>query len=158
MEMIVFRAFRPGDEGAFRLLNEEWISEIFAMEEKDHEVLGDPVTHILNPGGAIFMVEDNERTIGCCALAAMGDGSFELAKMTIEASYRGRGIGKKFLEYVISEARRMNMRRLYLETSHKLPNAIHMYELAGFKHVPPERLEPSPYTRTDVFMELIWDA
>jgi putative acetyltransferase len=155
VEMIVFRAFQPGDEEAFRLLNEEWIWELFAMEEKDHEVLGDPVTHILNPGGAIYMVEDNERVIGCCALLAMGDGSFELAKMTISGSYRGRGIGKNFLRYVISEAQQMGARRVYLETSRKLPDAIHLYEAAGFRHIPAERLEPSPYTRTDVFMELL---
>jgi putative acetyltransferase len=154
VDFIVFRPFRANDAQAFRDLNEEWIREFFTIEPKDLEVLNDPETHILAPGGAIFMAEAGERTIGCCALVAMGDASFELAKMTITASHRGRGIGREFLRYVIAEARQLRAKRLYLESNRKLANAIRIYEAAGFRPVPQEQLVPSPYSRTDVFMEL----
>jgi putative acetyltransferase len=155
MELIVFRTFEPGDELAFRLLNEAWIEEFFALEDKDREVLGDPTTYILEPGGAIFMAEDDGEPIGCCALLAMGEGSFELAKMTIATSHRGRGIGREFLRYIVAESSKLGIRRLYLETNSKLKNAIHLYEAVGFRHVPTDQLQPSPYTRTDVFMEFL---
>jgi len=161
MAEITFHPFQPGDAPAFRELNEDWIREFFTLEEKDHEVLGDPAKHIVTKGGAIVMAKlrttEGSRAVGCCALIAMGEGSFELAKMTIAAEHRGQGIGRKFLGYVIEHARGLGMRRLYLETNRKLENAIHLYEAAGFRHVPVERLTPSPYTRADVFMELFLD-
>ena len=39
-----------------------------------------------------------------------------------------------------------------------LANAVHLYESVGFKHLPPERVGPSPYARADVHMEMIVDA
>ena len=52
---VEFRPFIPGDEAAFRELNEAWIAGNFVVEEKDWEVLNDPVTYILQPGGALVM-------------------------------------------------------------------------------------------------------
>jgi GNAT superfamily N-acetyltransferase len=59
------------------------------------------------------------------------------------------------LQYVIDQARALGAIRLYLETSTKLANAIHLYESMGFCHLPPERRVPSPYARANVFMERI---
>ena len=152
--MIEFRHFQPGDETAFRQLNEAWISRHFEVEEKDRALLNDPQTYILRPGGALLMATQNNIPIGTCALLAMADGSFEVAKMTVAETHRGLGLGKKLLAYVIESARAMGARRLYLETNSSLQNAIHVYESLGFTHLPPERIKPSPYTRSDVYMEL----
>jgi GNAT superfamily N-acetyltransferase len=57
--------------------------------------------------------------------------------------------------YAIDRARSNGAKRLYLETSKKLPNAIHLYETVGFCHLPPERVKPSPYARAEVFMEML---
>jgi GNAT superfamily N-acetyltransferase len=155
MNQLIFRPFEAGDEAAFRELNEAWIRQIFAIEAKDNEVLGDPIKHILNPGGEIVMAILEDRAIGCCALLAMPDRSFELGKMAIAEEYRGQGIGKRLLARVVERAREIGARRLYLETSTKLPNAIHMYEAQGFTHLPPERVRRSPYARSDLYMELL---
>ena len=152
---ITFRPFESGDQVAFGELNEAWISALLSMEEKDRELLGDPVRHILNEGGAIFMAVSGERAVGCCALLKMDGGAFELGKMAVAEDLRGAGIGRQLLEFVIGKAREMGITRLFLETNHKLQNAIHLYEAAGFKHVPGDRLHPSPYARSDVSMELV---
>ncbi|HEY3937903.1 MAG TPA: GNAT family N-acetyltransferase [Bryobacteraceae bacterium] len=152
---LLFRPFQPGDETAFRELNESWISTYFVIEEKDREVLDDPVGHILDSGGRIFMATKGDGAIGCCALLAMEDGSFEVAKMTVSEAYRGNGVGRKLLEFVIERAKAMGARRLYLETNSKLTNAIHVYEALGFRHLPAERIHPSPYARANVYMELM---
>jgi putative acetyltransferase len=117
-------------------------------------VLGDPVEHILRPGGEIVMAILGDRAIGCCALLAMGDGSFEIGKMAVSEESRGLGIGRKLLARVIDRAREMGATRLYLETNTKLPNAIHLYEAQGFVRLPPERVRQSPYTRSNVYMEM----
>ena len=74
--------------------------------------------------------------------------------MAVTASLQGAGIGRHLLQSVIAEARTSGARRLYLETNRKLAPAIRLYESVGFRHLPPERIIPSPYARADVYMEL----
>ena len=152
---VVFRSFQEGDEEAFRSLNEAWIEEHFVMEEKDRETLGDPEKHILGKGGHIVMAERAGQKIGCCALIAMPDGRWEVAKMTVAESERGQGIGQKLLEHVVEFARQKAVRALYLETNTKLGRAIRIYEAVGFKHLPTERVKRSPYARANVYMEMV---
>ena len=152
---VEFRPFEPGDEAAFRDLNEAWIAGHFVVEDKDWEVLNDPVGHILDLGGAIFIARQEGVAIGTCALLAMEEGAFEVAKMTVAEKCRGLGIGKKLLNHVIEYARGVGARRLYLETNQKLVSAIHVYESVGFRHLPPERVQASPYARANVYMELL---
>ncbi len=152
---IEFRPFAPGDEQAFRELNEAWIASNFVVEEKDREVLEDPHTYILKPGGKLVMAVRDGTAVGTCALLPMKDGSFEVAKMTVSEECRGLGIGKQLLSHVIEQAREMGVKRLYLETNRKLQSAIHVYESLGFRHLAPEKIVPSPYARANVYMELL---
>jgi GNAT superfamily N-acetyltransferase len=148
---VQLRAFNPSDAEAFRRLNEAWIEKYFRLEPPDHEALGDPIGHILQPGGHIFMASVDDRAVGCCALISARAGVYEVAKMAVEEEYQGRGIGRKLLVYVIEQARALGATLLTLGSNDKLASAVHLYESLGFKHLPPE---PSPYTRANVFMEL----
>ncbi|HWC16357.1 MAG TPA: GNAT family N-acetyltransferase [Terriglobales bacterium] len=148
------RPFQPGDEIAFRELNEAWIAKYFTIEEAERPYLEDPVGKILAIGGHIFLAVAGEDPVGCCALIPTQPGEFELAKMAVQESLRGRGIGRKILDYTIVQAKNIGATRLYLETNRKLANAIHLYESVGFQHVAPELVIPSPYARANVFMEL----
>jgi putative acetyltransferase len=150
---LLLRAFQPGDEAAFRDLNEQWIAKFFRVEDKDRETLNDPVGKILNYGGQIFLALIGEQRIATCALIALEPGAYEVAKMAVEESYRGAGIGRALLEYTIAQAVRLGAHRLYLETNKRLINAIHLYEAVGFRHLDPKRVKPSPYARANVFME-----
>src|SRR5271168_741454 len=154
MKEVTFRLFQHGDAGAFRLLNEEWIARYFSLEEHDHVQLRDPEYNILRTGGQIVMALAGEERIGCCALIFERPGVFEVAKMAVSERYRGKGIGRKLLEYAIAEAKALGAHRLELATNTKLANAVHLYESLGFRHLAPERVEPSPYIRANVFMEL----
>lgn len=151
---VVIRVFQPGDEVAFRELNEAWIAKYFVIEEAERDILNDPVGNILAIGGQIFMATTEGVSVGCCALIPMQPDGFELAKMAVAEDLRGKGIGRKLLEFAIVQARRLGASRLYLETNRKLANAIHLYESVGFEHVSPDQVIPSPYARANVFMEL----
>ena len=150
---VEFRPYEPGDAAAFRELNEAWIGGNFVIEDKDREVLENPSRFILEPGGALFMAVQDGVAVGTCALLAMEDGEFEVAKMTVAEQCRGQGIGRKLLAHVIEYARSAGATRLYLETNNKLTTAIHVYEALGFRHLPAERVHPSPYARANVYME-----
>lgn len=153
-QQITFRLFQEGDAEAFRELNREWIARYFKVEEQDLIQLDDPVGNILRPGGQIVMaIADGER-IGCCALVFVKTGVFEVAKMAVSERFRGQGIGRRLLEYTIAQARKLGAHTLELASNTKLANAVHLYESLGFRHLPPERVEPSPYARANVFMVL----
>ncbi len=154
MPEIAFRLFQHGDADAFRELNEEWIARFFAIEEHDHIQLRDPENYILRSGGRIVMAVAGEERVGCCALIFVRPGVFEVAKMAVSERYRGHGIGRKLLEYAIAQAKTLGAHTLELASNSKLANAVHLYESLGFRHLPPEQVEPTPYARANVFMEL----
>ena len=152
---ITTRELRRDEDGtAFRVLNEAWITKLFKLEDRDREVLGDPETHILSKGGHIYLVERGSEIVGCVALIPEGHGLFEVSKMAVSPSLRGLGIGRKLLEYTIAQAREIGAAALYLGSSKKLKNAVHLYEALGFQHVDPKTLPEAPYSRADVFMHM----
>lgn len=64
-----------------------------------------------------------------------------LSAFYVDAAYRGAGIGRTLLEYVIKEAKARGFHRLYLETSSRFHAAIHLYEATGWVRgpdLPPE--------------------
>jgi putative acetyltransferase len=142
------------DATAFRTLNEEWIVRFFTLEKKDREVLGDPRGLIVDKGGKVLMVLADGVAVGCVALIPMERDVYELSKMAVAPGLRGLGIGRRLIEVAIEEARKLGAVSLFLGSSSKLKNAVHLYESVGFRHVRPEDLPPMPYARADVFMDL----
>jgi putative acetyltransferase len=150
---LLTRTFRPGDETPFKVLNEYWIGHDFALEPADHEVLDDPRGMILDQGGEICIAEIDGEVVGCCALLVIAPAEYELAKMTVTHTARGRGVGRKLLQFAIDHARSLGAHRLYLESNTKAAPAIHLYEELGFRHLAaPEHA--SKYSRADTFMEM----
>ena len=73
--------FSPDHAPAWAALNTAWLLEGgFEIEAKDRKVIDDPKGAILDASGYIFMVERDGQAVGCCALMAMDDGGFEVAK------------------------------------------------------------------------------
>ena len=154
-QSITIRPLRAGDDAtAFRTLNEEWISRHFTLEPRDRETLNDPETTILRQGGHIFLLFAGSESAGCVALIPMGSGVYELSKMAIAPHHRGQGLGRQLLNHAIAQARLLGATSLFLGSSTKLTSAVRLYESVGFRHVPPDTLPPSPYTRANVFMTL----
>ena len=141
------------DAHAFRLLNEEWISRDFAVDERDRRQFDDPVATYVDPGGAILIADLGGRAIGCVAIVPRDGQAWELSKMAVSPDSRGRGVGRKLLEAAISHARGSGARSIFLGSSTKLAAAVGLYEAFGFRHVPRETLLLES-TRIDVFMEL----
>jgi len=146
--------FRPELAGAFRVLNEAWITQFFALEPKDHEVLGDPQGRIIDPGGQVIFVEEAGEIVGCCALLRLPDGGFEVAKMAVAESHKGRGLGRALMAACVERARAAGAPRLYLETNSALAPAMNLYRSFGFRELSGMSRTASDYARVDVWMEL----
>lgn len=148
------RLFEERDATAFRDLNVAWIEKYFSMEEKDEQVLNDPMGCVLEPGGQIIVAESDGRAVGCVALIPSGEGVVELSKMAVDPSVQGRGVGHAILMRAIEEARQMKAARIWLESNTVLEAAIRLYRRCGFEKVTSGDQVPSPYTRCNTQMVL----
>lgn len=150
-EVKIFELRNEADALAFRDLNIEWIERYFEVEPKDHKVLSDPYTYIINPGGAIFMAEYDGGIVGTCALVKDDENTYELAKMAVTPKAQGKQIGYLLGKAIIEKARALGGKTLYLLSNTGLAPALSLYKKLGFREVP---LANSQYTRTDIKMEL----
>jgi len=140
-------------ETAFRELNAEWIARYFKMEAADHASLGNPQGYIIDKGGMIFVALYENEPVGVCALNKMDDPEYdyELAKMAVSPKAQGRGVGVKLAQAAIDAARKAGASKLFLDSNTRLEPAINLYRKLGFTQV---FGRPSPYSRTDIQMEM----
>jgi putative acetyltransferase len=152
---VIIRVLQPGEDAtAFRVLNEEWITHYYELEELDRAILGDPERHIFARGGHILFADVAGEPAGTVALIPQADGSCELSKMAVAPGMRGLGIGRKLILEAIELARKIGCTSLFLGSGKKLHSAVHLYESVGFQHVPPSALPGIHYDRADVFMKM----
>jgi putative acetyltransferase len=88
----------------FKSLNLDWLDKYNLTESHDLMVLDDPQGTILDKGGFIWLATDDNKLIGSAALMKEHEGEYELAKMTVMAAYRGRGISKQLIETCLNKA------------------------------------------------------
>lgn len=145
--------YEPKYAGAFKALNEEWISKYFVMEEADYKALDNADSYIINNGGHILVALYNNEPVGVCALLKMDDPDYdyELAKMAVSPKAQGKNIGFLLGQAIIEKAKALGSHKLYLESNTILKPAISLYHKLGFVKVAGR---PSPYERANIQMEL----
>ncbi|UOQ53653.1 GNAT family N-acetyltransferase [Hymenobacter cellulosivorans] len=129
--------YEPRYHDDFRRLNHEWITRYFELEPADHITLGDPQTHLLDPGGFILLARYEGEIVGSGALLHNpDDNSWKLAKMAVTDQMQGRGIGYKLCQAILNRARTMGVPRVELVSNHILLPALHVYRKLGFREIP----------------------
>ena len=138
----------------FKTINSEWIDDMFVMEDSDLEILNNPQEIVIEQGGKIyFALLPKLGVVGTCALLKKDQASFELTKMGVLKKARGEKIGETLLEHVVEQAKKMEVKNLYLLTNKICVPAIHLYLKAGFKHDEETmRNYGSKYDRCDIAM------
>jgi putative acetyltransferase len=110
-----------------------------------------PEKEILEKGGEIFFARLNDRIVGTCSLI-LEEGKLELAKMGVEESAQGQGVGKLLVEEAIRRARARGEKVLTLVTNSSLKPAVGLYKKLGFREV--FSGQHPKYARGDLVMEL----
>ena len=132
---LIIREFSDALASAFHDINAQWIGAMYRLEPTDVDVLENPRARIIDKGGDILFVEVvGLGVVGACALQKTGEAQFELTKMGVLESARGRKAGEFLLRAMIARAERLGARRLYLLSNQKSAAAIHLYEKLGFAH------------------------
>ncbi len=84
--------------------------------------------------------------VGCCAVQPLDGGEAELKRMYVDPAWRGRGIARRLMPEAEKLAARTGARLFKLETGVRQPDAITVYERAGFTRIP----NYPPYDRWDL--------
>src|SRR6476620_12461705 len=151
MEAATVMPYREEFRSAFEQLNREWIETYFVLEEADREIFRDPASKVLAAGGQIFFVLEGDQVQGTCAVLRHSGEEFEIAKMAVAPSARGRGYGDRLMEAAIRFAARAGGKRVIIVSNTVLESAIRLYQKHGFVRVP---LAPDErYQRANIRME-----
>ncbi len=78
----------------------------------------------------------DKKPIGCGAFKEYGPGKAEIKRMFVLPEYRGQGIGLNILKELELWAAELNYRECILETGKKQPEAIGLYQKAGYSVIP----------------------
>ena len=143
--------FHKKYSSTFYDLNKIWIEESWLLEESDKFDLLNPEESIINKGGEIFFVLIKNKPIATAAMIPVESDTYELAKMTVDAEYRGSGIANKLMDQCILFAKEKEAKEIILITNDTLVIARNLYDKYGFKEV---TLDSDKYLRGNVKMTL----
>jgi GNAT superfamily N-acetyltransferase len=123
----------PVARGLIEALNTE-LSDRYPEDGANHFRLdADEVAH----GRGAFLIAMRWGTpVGCGAVRRIGGRAGEIKRMYVVPAERGRGVGRVILASLEAEARALGLDRLLLETGARQPEAIALYERAGFRTIP----------------------
>jgi putative acetyltransferase len=124
-----------GDLAAVRaLLEEYWNSFGFTpcFQNFGAELAGLPGAYV-PPAGRLALVRLNGEAAGCVALRRVDDRRAEPKRLYVRPAWRGHGLGRALLEWVMNEARAAGYTELVGDTMPQMREALALYRQMGFE-------------------------
>jgi GNAT superfamily N-acetyltransferase len=88
------------------------------------------------PGGAFLALRIDGRPVGCGGVCRFDETRAELKRMYVHPEARGFGLGRRLLDALEAEARRLGYVAIVLETGDRQPEAFGLYVSAGYEPIP----------------------
>lgn len=126
-------AENPHSEVATRLI-ENLSSELGALYGDDGSGAFSP-KEVQVPGGAFIVAWLGDRPVGCGALRPLERDVAEVKRMFVEKDARRQGVAKRILNQLEIIGAQFGYRALRLETGTLQPEAMRLYESAGYRRV-----------------------
>jgi ribosomal protein S18 acetylase RimI-like enzyme len=150
IENVIVTDFLSQYSNKFYKLNKAWIEESWVLEDSDKKDLLNP-DKIVENGGQVFFALEDKIAIGTVAMIKSSNDRFELAKMTVQEDFRGKGIANMLMDECLKFAKQNNAREIFLISNDSLIIARNLYDKYGFKEVV---LDSQKYERGNVKMIL----
>jgi len=96
------------------------------------------------PGGALALATVDGEPAGCAALRRIDGMRCEAKRLYVRPAFRGHGIGRALLDWVIAQARAAGYRELFGDTMPVMDRALAMYDEYGFERTSPYSETPTP--------------
>jgi GNAT superfamily N-acetyltransferase len=87
------------------------------------------------PRGLFLVGRLREEPVACGGWRIVEPGLAELKRMYVASGFRGRGLSRILLAALEDSARNAGVTRLRLETGHRQPEAIRLYETSGYTRI-----------------------
>jgi ribosomal protein S18 acetylase RimI-like enzyme len=124
---------RLAEQAAARQLILAGLGEHFGwIDETCNPDLEDLEAAYLRPGHCFVVAELDGNIIGTGALVEEAPGVGRLVRISVDRRFRGRGIGRRLVQRLITEARARGYRRVVCETNDDWDDAIALYRACGF--------------------------
>lgn len=168
----------PEQKARARSLIREYLEWIAAMAQDNYGLSFDVDAMVASdiddaskfypPTGRFYLVMHQGQAVGVGCLKTLGPGVGEVQRMYVQPRARGLGAGRRLVERLVADARRLGFRSLRLESLKALDAAHALYRSVGFVDIDPyadnsmktyqapEALER--YRQSAVFMELALGA
>lgn len=103
------------------------------------------------PYGRLYLARCDGQAAGCIGLRRLDAQRCEMKRLYVRPAFRGRQIGDKLVQRVISDAQEIGYSSMMLDTLPFLKSAIRMYKRYGFYEVPSYNDSPMD---TSIYMRL----
>lgn len=90
----------------------------------------------LGPSSTCLLATEDDDDAGCVGFAPLAPGVGEVKRMYVAPRHRGRRLAARLLAAVEEEALRRGFHALRLEAGTQQPEAVAVYERAGYQRIP----------------------
>jgi GNAT superfamily N-acetyltransferase len=152
---VEIRAVGPADLDTIRGLFREYEAEIgvdLCFQGFERELAELPGVYT-PPRGRLLIAKAGAESIGCVGLRPLkSDATIcEMKRLYIRPAHRGAGLGRLFVERIVTEARDIGYRAMRLDTLQNMTAAQNLYRRLGFRDIPAYYPNPLPGV---VYLEL----
>ena len=134
MPQIEIRPGHPGDDAGPSLIAAA-VAELAERYEGEQDPAVEPDT-LVPPRGAFLVASVDRDPVGCGGVRVLSPGVAEIKRMYVAPEARGLGVGRALLGGLEDAARGLGCAALRLETGLRQPEAIALYEDAGYRQIP----------------------
>jgi GNAT superfamily N-acetyltransferase len=137
-----------------RYLDDVWfVEQVFGHQSLDSELQELPARYGPPNGRALLVSVDGE-IAGAGAYRRLSETICEMKRLFVSDRFKGRGLGRKLCEALITSARAEQFTLMRLDTGNRLVEAIAMYKAVGFTPCAPYHEYPEALRPYLIFMEL----
>jgi len=128
-----------------RLLEEYWTSFGFTpcFQNFAGELAALPGDYA-PPGGRLALALVEGQPAGCAAFRRFDRECCEFKRLFVRPPFRGLGLGRQLLAWIIAEARAAGYRQAVCDTMPAMADALAMYRRAGFERTEAYSGHPTP--------------
>ena len=95
------------------------------------------------PDGRLALVRLDGEPAGCAALRRFDAGRCEAKRLYVRPQFRGRGLGRAIMNWLIAESRAAGYSEMLGDTMPVMEQALEMYDRMGFERTGPYSSHPT---------------
>jgi len=96
------------------------------------------------PSGTLVMALVDGKPTGCAAIRRFDGQRAEAKRLFVKPEFRGAGVGRALLKWVIAATRQMGYQEIVGDTIPEMAVALAMYDRSGFERTTPHTANPAP--------------